>query len=218
MPFGDALNRLGPVQKVNGNVFLRFLEGQTCIRIIDADEQTFAYLAYPLEVNVNGQRVHRLIPVMTTDNPIAAFMASLPTGDPRKRNPQRRLAFNVVTRPDNPQSPIQSEVKIVDASPSLVDAIAALDGTVRHPRNPAQLMRITDFDIIVSRRGAGLRTTWSCFPIISDFSTQPIAPELLAQRKDPKKYITYFTNEALQALLDGEDYNVVVGRLRATSV
>lgn len=203
MPFGDALTKLRDTNTTPRRIFFSFPDGQTTIRVLDRDHEVFAFLSYPLDVVVNGQRVRRMIPVKSLNNPIATYMAQFAPDDPRFRRPQRRLVFNVLVRPPIPA--MQPEVRLVEIGPMLTSALASLDQNVRHPATMTTLS-LQDFDVVVSRSGSGLRTMWSAFPLLTDEGLKPVDPAFYAQRHKPADVVVFFDDDALTQLLQGADY------------
>jgi hypothetical protein len=217
MPFGDALLSTTAATQTTNRIFLSFPEQPIHIRVLDTDAQAFVYMAYSLPVTVNGTKTRRMIPVTSLDNPIAARMRNLSPSDPNYARVQRRMAFNVLVRPRDEHDTIQQEVKIVDAGPSLVSAIAMYDGKVRNPDRSdlfSEFLTINDFDIMVHRTGTGLQTRWVVVPVLTPFGRQPIPASVYDQRKDPRQVITFFTNEQIERLLDGADYATVLAEIR----
>lgn len=208
MPFGDALSNLRDTSaSTTRRIFFSFPDGQTTIRVLDTENEVFAFFSYPLDVVVNGQRARRMIPVRSLNNPIAAYMSQLSPDDPRFRRPQRRLVFNILVRP-SPMLPVgvmRSEVKLVEIGPMLTAALSSLDRNVRHPVT-MEMLPLQQFDVVVNRSGSGLRTMWSAFPVLTDEGLRPVDPVLYAQRHKPEDMVVFFDDNALEQLLNGADY------------
>lgn len=208
MPFGDVLANLRDTSNTaSRRIFFSFPDGQTTIRVLDTEQEVFAFFSYPLDVMINGQRVRRMIPVKSLDNPIAAYMAQFPQDSPQFRRPQRRLVFNVLVRPPltSPAVVMQPEVRLVEIGPMLTSALASLDQNVRHPVT-MKALSLQEFDVVVNRSGSGLRTMWSAFPVLTDEGLKPVDPSFYAKRHKPADIIVFFDNEALTQLLQGADY------------
>jgi len=217
MPFGDALLKTTAAAQPTTRVFHSFSDQPSYIRVLDTEEEAFVYMAYSLLVTVNGTKARRMIPVLSLDNPIAARMRMLSPTDPNYSRMQRRMAFNVLIRPRDAGDHIQQEVKIVDAGPSLVAAIAMYDGKVRNPDRSdqsAEFLSINSFDLMVQRTGTGLNTRWVVVPVLTEEGRQPIPALFYNARKDPKQVITFFTNEQIERLLAGADYTTVLAEAR----
>lgn len=230
MAFGDSTKKTQREDSPRVSPFLK-LDGERIVRILDED--VVPYYQYWLDVNIGGRQVGRGI-VAGFNNPIKDFMDSIGEEDPRYRRPSRRFAINVLDKTlvkiktdgtvvyadergnfptDADLSGIapapHDQVKIVNFGPTLMDQLKTLNDRARS-RSTYEPITIQQFDVRIISSGRG-RDKKTMAMQDADYALPQVLLDL--PRYDLNKIYAPLPNEALQRILNGDDYNEIIKEL-----
>lgn len=239
MPFGHSTEKsterqnTGPRQE---SPFLKLAPGERVIRILDDEE--CAFWQYWLKVNVGGKQQGRSI-IVGYDNPIKQRMEALGKDHPDFQKPSKRIRINVLDRTpvkftsdniavyadengnfpsatpegevltDRPVLP-HNRVRIMEFGLDFMKRLGMLHNRQMN-RQTFKKMVIQDFDIQIVTEKTGDRdrdVTRSPYPHLD----QDPLPAALAslQRYDIATISRPLPNEAIELLLEGQDYREVL--------
>lgn len=211
MAFGTLnARKTGEGQEANDSPFLVLKEGtDVIIRILDEDATEF--WSYWFEVNVgSGNRQGRSL-IVPRDNPIRTYMDSLGADHPNFRKPSHRARLNVLDRtPDNKSVPL-NKVKILEYGSKLDAEFGALHGRARKRTDFNKKLMLWEFDLVLITSGERMQKLIKPMQHLDD---DPLPDELLKlPRYDLQTMSQTIPNEALQRLVDGDDYLEVMKSL-----
>lgn len=226
MAFGDSLKaaQAQQAQTPRQSPYLNVSPGERIIRILGSEK---SFWRYWIRVNVNGKMEGRPI-IAEYENPIR----DCETLDEASRKPTRRFVVNVLDRtpvlrvkgtgeiiyPDEngaynavgkavegKPEPL-NEVRLLEFGRSLMDEIMAYDGRMRSRVDYSRVLRVTDVDLALIITGQGKNRT---IKVMQSFDESPVSVDEVF---DLDEVIAPYPNEAIQALLDGENYLDVLSR------
>lgn len=201
--------------------YLRLNPGEYTIRIV-GQEQTFWRYWIPVRV---GDRYEGRSVIAAYDNPIKT---SDRLNDQAKR-PSRRFVVNVYDRtevirtpdgavvyPDefgsfslngNPVSgrkTPRNEVLILEFGMDMMNEFLVQDGRMRSRKDHSKVLRVTETDLILVVRGQGRERT---VKVMQGFNEDPVD---VNEIYDLSEIVRPYPNEAIQELLDGQEYTDVL--------
>lgn len=198
--FGQMANRAEDSNNgARKNPFLKLEAGKdVTIRILDRESTDF--FSYYLMVNANGKKQGVSI-IAGRNNPIKSFYAAQGLEEPKAR---RRARINVLDRtPDDKGVPL-NVVKIFEYGSKVDSDLGALHGRARSRANPSVRLQVWDVDLLLVTDGQGLEKRTN---IMVSLDEDPLSPELASlPRYDLHRLCEPLPNEAVQRILEGEDY------------
>jgi len=221
MAFGDNFDKN---KETSGNVgdgekrespFLPIKEGMdVLIRILPEDEVVF--WTFWMKVKIGTEWADRSV-IAGPNSPVHAFMKEIGPDDKRFRKPSRRWRINVLERTPNDRNEPLNKVRILEGGAKLKDQLKALNGRVRSPKDFSQKLTLDQFDVWLITTGSGKdnKNTTVMQQVDNDVGVLP-NDLLLLPRYDLKKICEPIPNEALQRLLDGEDYGEIMKSIGRT--